>query len=123
MGQQWVRPRFLWIRPILAAVNNLKRAILPADDGCCSLLFRSAKEGFFKDGKPCRPDWPIVTIITAPGGVRLSPWITDMRRRSPLVGCGKTRPLCGFSGDFVSFAGQRFLDLRGLAPGGRVSVV
>ncbi len=24
-----------------------------------------------------RPDWPIVTIITAPGGVRLSPWITD----------------------------------------------
>ncbi len=77
-----------------------------------------------------RPDRPIVTIITAPGGVWLSPWTTETRRcspptrrRSPLVGRGKTQPLYGFSGDFVSFAGQRFLDLRGLAADGCVSVI
>ncbi len=75
------------------------------------------------------PDWPIVTIITAPGGLWLSPWgpevrrlTSPMRRRSALLACGKDPTVMRFLGQSVSFAGQQFHDLRSMDPGGRVSV-
>ncbi len=70
-----------------------------------------------------RPDWPIVTIITAPGGVWLSTWITEIEASIAACGLRQDPTVMLFSGDFVSFADQRFLDLRGLAADGCVSVI
>jgi len=99
-----------------------KERFCVAGDGCCGLLSGQQMKAYSGTQSMFRPDWPIVTIITAPGGVWLSPWITVIEASIAACGLRHHPAVMRFSGDFVSFAGQRFLGLRGLAPGGRVSV-
>ncbi len=122
-----LHPHFLWIWSIMAIVNTLTKSNFASPTtvaaACCRGLQMKAFVTLCKGGNYVQTG--LANCDDRHGSRRGLAVTMDHCSEASIAACGLRQDptLCGFSGDFEAFADQRFLDLRGLAPGGRVSVI